>query len=101
MEAVLVLGAVGLCLYLVLRLVLGTRERGASRSDGGRWQVHHYDKDANTRVVVREMSPGGTHLLNEHVVAEIPIGEPDYDQRFLAAMSTARERRALFEAEDG
>ena len=54
-----------------------------------------------TRVVVRKVSPNGTNILDEHEVAEIPTGAPDYDTRFMTAMATARERVALFEAEQG
>jgi hypothetical protein len=39
-------------------------------------------------------------VLNEHVVARIPVGDPEYDAKFMAAMAAARERRAVFEAEE-
>ena len=54
-----------------------------------------------TRVVVQKVSPGGTNILNEHVVATINTEDADYDAKFLAATATARERRAMFEAEEG
>ena len=50
--------------------------------------------------MVQKLSPGGANILSEHVVTTIPVGDPDYDAKFLAAMSTARERRAMFESED-
>jgi hypothetical protein len=103
MDAAVVLGVMSVCLYLVFRAVLFTQGGAADKleaSSGGVWQTAHYDRRGVTRVVVRKTSPGG-QLLDEHVVGEIPIGEADYDQRFLAAMATARERQALFESEDG
>ena len=45
------------------------------------------------------MSTGGANILDEHVVETLALGDPEYDAKFLAAMSTARERRALFESE--
>jgi hypothetical protein len=52
-------------------------------------------------VALQKVSPSGTDVLDEHVVATIRVDDPRYDERFLAAMATARERQALFEAEDG
>lgn len=110
LEAAVVLGVVSACLYLAFRAVLATQDGSGDSghrlgrltgAETGGWQVTHYDRRGVTRVVVRKMSADGTHLLDEHEVAEIPIGDADYDQRFLAAMATARERRALFESEDG
>jgi hypothetical protein len=46
------------------------------------------------------MRAGGVNVLDEHVVARIPVDDPDYDAKFMAAMAAARERRALFEAEE-
>lgn len=40
-------------------------------------------------------------MLDEHVVATFRSGDPEYDERFLAAMQAARQRLALFEGEDG
>jgi hypothetical protein len=53
-----------------------------------------------TRVLVQKISRGGISILAEHVVATIPVDDPDYDDKFLAAMTRARERRALFESEE-
>ena len=35
-----------------------------------------------------------------YTVDTIPVDDPGYEERFLAAMMTANERRALFEAEE-
>ena len=51
--------------------------------------------------MVQKTSPTGVNVLDEHSVATIRIDDPEYDAKFLAAMATARERRALFESEDG
>jgi hypothetical protein len=39
-------------------------------------------------------------VVDEHAIASIPVDDPEYDAKFLTAMSIARERRALFEAEE-
>ena len=49
-------------------------------------------------MVLQKISSSGV-VLDEHVVATVPVDDPDYDAKFLTAMNTARERRALFEAE--
>lgn len=106
----LVLLVVGLVVVAVI--VLSGRGRRESRPEtrpeigAARWVVNHYDirgEDARseTRVVVQKLSPTGAHLLSEHVVATIRTDDPEYDAAFLEAMSSARERRALFESEQG
>jgi hypothetical protein len=103
LDAAIVLGVVSVCLYLVFRAVIIDQEAGPRQltsSSKGKWETTHYDRYGVTRVAVRKRSPGG-QLLDEHVVAEIPIGDPGYDEKFLTAMATARERKALFESEDG
>ena len=50
--------------------------------------------------MVQKVSSGGANLLDEHVIDTIPVADPGYEERFLAAMTTANERRALFEAEE-
>ncbi len=94
-----VLGLVALGVYVVVRAVLGT---GRSRAlpGPGQWRATHYDAKGLTHVVVQKISPGGTNILDEHVVATIRLDDPDYDSAFLAAMSAARERRAIFESEE-
>jgi hypothetical protein len=98
-----VLALVGLGLFVLLRVLLssgaGTEQKTASGP--GQWRTTHYDVKGVTRVVVQKLSSGGANLLNEHVVATISTDDPDYDAKFLAATATARERRAMFEAEEG
>lgn len=66
----------------------------------GRWRATHYDADGVTKVVVQKVSETGVNLLDEHVVAELHRDDEDFDARFLEAMSTARQRQAVFEAEE-
>jgi hypothetical protein len=97
-DAALVLGMVGLICYALVRLVMRSQDRRPVAS-AGRWEVLHYDVKGATRVVLQKVSPTGASVLDEHVVATIPIEDPEYDAKFLTATATARERRALFEAE--
>ena len=100
LEAAFVFGLLGVVTYVILRSLLPpAQSRPATRS--GRWVVVHYDADGSTRVAVEKVSTGGVTVLDEHVVATIAIDDADYDAKFLAAMAAARERQALFEAEDG
>jgi hypothetical protein len=65
----------------------------------GQWRAVHYDVKGQTRISLQKISPGGVRV-DEHVIATIPVDDPDYDAKFLTAMSSARERRALFETEE-
>lgn len=102
LEAALVIGMVWLVVYGTIRLL--ARPQGAAPrspvSPAGEWRAVHYDVKGTTRVVLQRISPSGDHVLDEHVIATVPVDDPEYDAKFLAAMSTARERRALFETEE-
>lgn len=102
LDAVLVIGMVWLVVYGTIRLL--TRPPGGGRpspvAPAGEWRTAHYDVKRTTHVVLQRISPGGDQVLDEHVIASIPVDDPDYDTTFLTAMSTARERRAMFEAEE-
>jgi hypothetical protein len=100
LEGLLVVGAVGLLLYVAIRALLSDQGRGRVAVTPGQWRTAHYDVDGRTRVVVQKTTPSGTYVVDEHVIAEIPVGDPDYDQLFLAAMATARQRKAIFETEE-
>jgi hypothetical protein len=104
-DVALVLAFVGIGLYALLRILMSsasaTRTGSGAAAGPGHWRTTHYDVKGVTRVVVQKLSAGGTNLLNEHVVATISTDDPDYDAKFLAATATARERRAMFEAEEG
>ena len=98
-EAAFVLGLLGLICYGVIRLLTHVPTR-PSVSNAGRWVTVHYDVNGVTRVAVQKVSPTGASVLDEHIISTIPIDDPEYDAKFLTAMAAARERRALFEAEE-
>jgi hypothetical protein len=100
LEAVLVLGIVGILLYATIRLLTRPEARRHPASLPGQWRVAHYDAADETRVVLQKISNIGAAVVDEHVIATVPVDDPGYDAKFLTAMSTARERRALFEAEE-
>lgn len=99
LEAAAVLGLLGVLVYGTI--VLLTRAKQEPHHTHRQWRVTHYEASGTTRVVVQLVSPTAAHVLDEHLVATVPVDDPDYDHKFLAAMSTARERRALFETEEG
>ena len=101
LQAVLVLGLLAVLLYAALRLTDRTDDRRPPAVTGGRWSVGHYDVEGGTRVVLHKVSEAGGTVIDEHVIATISTADPEYDEKFLAAMSTARQRQALFESEEG
>jgi len=98
LEGLLSVGAMGLLLYAVIR-ALQSRP-GPPAVSAGQWRTAHYDVNGRTRVVVHKVAPGGAQVLDEHVIAEIPVNEPEYDVLFMTAMATARQRKAIFETEE-
>jgi len=100
LEAALVVGLVWLVVYGTIRVLTPPREQPPPALPPGQWQAAHYDVDGETRVVLQKTTAGGAHVIDEHVIATFRTDDPDYDAKFLQAMSTARERRALFEAEE-
>lgn len=101
LEAAVVVGLVWLVVYCTIRVLSPPREQARAALPPGQWQTAHYDVHGETRVVLQKVTPGRGHVVDEHVVATFRTDDPDYDAKFLTAMSTARERRALFEAEEG
>ena len=98
LEGLLIVGVLGLLLYAVIR-ALESRP-GPRAVAAGRWRTSHYEVNGHTRVVVHKVSTGSAHVLDEHVIAEIAVNDPDYDELFMTAMATARQRKAIFEAEE-
>jgi hypothetical protein len=98
LEAVVVTLVAGLLLYGAFLWLMQSQDRRPTRR--GEWRVTHYEASGVTRVVLQKLTPGGTHLVDEHVVATLRTDDADFDDKFLAAMATARERRALFQAEE-
>jgi hypothetical protein len=99
-EAAFVLAVLGLITYATIRLLTRSQEERPPVSLAGHWRVAHHDVKGETHVVLRKHALGSGKVLDEHVIATVRVDDPDYDAKFLAAMSAARERRALFEAED-
>ena len=100
-EAAFVIGLVAVVIYAITSLLLRAQDQRRPSSLPGKWQVAHYDAKHETHVVLQRISESGGKVLDEHVVATFPSDDPEYDDKFLAAMNTARQRQALFEAEDG
>ena len=101
LEGLLIAGTIGVLLYLAIRALLNSQgTQPPPALSAGHWRTAHYDVDGHTKVVVQRITPAGTHLLDEHVIAEIPVSDPDYDELFMTAMATARQRKAIFETEE-
>ena len=101
LEGLLVVGVIGMLLYLAIRALLGSKGQEPHPAlNAGHRRTAHYDVDGHTKVVVQKVTPAGTHVLDEHVIAEIPVSDPDYDELFMTAMATARQRKAIFETEE-
>jgi hypothetical protein len=100
LDVAVIFALIGLAFYVLLRVLMGLGRTGTVAGPG-HWRTTHYDVKGVTRVVVQKVSPSNTDILNEHVVATISTEDPDYDAKFLAATARARERRAMFEAEEG
>jgi hypothetical protein len=98
LEGLLSLGAMGLLLYAAIRALQSRSAHPAVAT--GQWRTAHYDVNGRTRVVVHKVRSGGAQVLDEHVIAEIPVNDPDYDILFMTAMATARQRKAIFETEE-
>lgn len=100
-EAAVVVGLVGLLIFWLASFLLRPASQGPQASAPGTWRVAHYDVKGETRVVLQKVREGDTRVLDEHVIASVRSDDPEYDERFLAAMDVARQRQALFESEDG
>jgi hypothetical protein len=100
LEAAVVIGIFCLILGGAIRLVTRPPDHQRLALPAGHWRAVHYDVKGHTHVVLQKVSASGANVLDEHVVATIPVDDPEYEARFLAAMSAARERRALFDTEE-
>ena len=100
LEAAVVIGVVALAVFFGATYLMGRSKPRGTAVGAGHWRAAHYDAKGVTRVVVQKVSATGVNKLDEHVVAELRRDDPDYEERFLEAMSTARQRQSLFEAEE-
>ena len=101
LEAAILVGLVGLMIFWMTSHLLRSTDQGPQVSAPGTWRVAHYDAKGATRVVLQKVRDGDTRVLDEHVIATVRVDDPDYDAKFLAAMSAARERRAELDEEAG
>jgi hypothetical protein len=101
LEAVILIGLVGLMIFWMTSLLLRSANPDPQLTPSGTWRVAHYDAKGETHVVLQKVQEGDTRVLDEHVITSVRSDDPEYDDKFLAAMNAARQRQALFEAEDG
>lgn len=97
-ELALVVGLVWALVSMTLWLL--DRAREPDLTAPAHWRVTHYDADGETRVVLQKYDDRRDKVLGQHAVGTIRLDDPDYDAKFLAAMESARQRRALFESEE-
>lgn len=99
-EAAVLVGLLGVVVFAITSFLLRSPDQRHPSSLPGTWRVAHYDADGKTHVVLQKTSESRSTVLDEHVIATVASDDPEYDDKFLAAMSAARQRQALFEAED-
>lgn len=93
--------AFALLLAVILALVVvvcALRVAGALRSGRDRrqreqatWKVRHHSADGRTVVAVALTTPSG-QVLQQHLVADLADGDPDWQRLFLTARQEAEER---------
>jgi hypothetical protein len=98
LELALIVGLVWAMVSLTLWLL--DRTNAPVPATPAHWRVTHYDADGETRVVLQKYNKEGDKVLGQHIIGAIPLDDPDYEERFLSVMDSARQRRALFEAEE-
>jgi hypothetical protein len=98
LELALIVGLVWAMVSLTLWLL--DRTNAPVPATPAHWRVTHYDADGETRVVLQKHDDQRDKVVGQHLVGTIPLDDPDYEEKFLAVMETARQRRALFEAEE-
>ena len=77
LEGLLIVRITGVLLYLAIRALMSNQAQEPQlASNAGHWRTAHYDVDGDTKVVVQKVTPAGTHVLDEHVIAEIQVSDP-------------------------
>ncbi|WP_067795567.1 hypothetical protein [Actinomadura formosensis] len=107
MRFLIVLVALAVAAVVVVLLMYAFADRsasaGAALERGARWETHTESSGGVTAVVVRRVSRNGAgDLLAEsgrQTVAEIPDGDPAWEERYHEAMAQARSRVAALEIE--
>lgn len=103
LEVLVVLVVAGLLVYGTISWLMratGSHDSREIAPSAGQWRAAHYESHGQTLVVLQKLAPNGTKVLDEHTIATIRPDDPDYEDRFLAAMLAARQRQALFESEE-
>jgi FlaG/FlaF family flagellin (archaellin) len=100
LEAVAVIGLVAVVVLVAVTFAMSRSKQQREPVGSGHWRATHYEAGGVTRVVVQKVSATCVNLLDEHVVAELHRDDADFDTRFLEAMSAARQRQSVFEAEE-
>jgi hypothetical protein len=100
LEAAAVVGLLAVVVLAAATFLMSRSKPQREPVGAGHWRATHYEANGVTRVVVQKVSATGVNLLDEHVVAELHRDDADFDARFLEAMSAARQRQAVFEAEE-
>jgi hypothetical protein len=99
LRALVVLAALVAVGYVIYAVSGTARQRGGVTDARTRWVATHHAVNDVTRIVVRRVRVDDDVVVDEHVVAEIPDSDPDFDDKFLEAMAEARARAALFDSE--
>jgi len=101
LDRLVVLGIVAVVIYVTIsRLTRRVEAPRVLSAAGARWQATHFASGNRTHVVVRKVLPDGATVVDEHLVAIVAEDDPEYEAKFLEAMSQARERLALYESEE-
>jgi hypothetical protein len=101
LDRAVLLGIVGVIIYVTISLLMRSAQRPLLTSAAGaQWKATHFEREGETYIVVRKVLLDGATVVDEHRVATVAEGDPDYDAKFLEAMAQARERAALFESEE-
>ena len=101
LERVVVFGILAVIIYAAIStLTHRVAQPRVLSAAGARWQAAHFARGNRTHVVVRKVLPDGATVIDEHLIATVAEDDPEYEARFLAAMSQARERLALYESEE-
>ena len=89
-------------IYLMIGAIRGPSQAERAKAAGrAAWKTATEMKNGHTIVLVQQVGEirGATVELARQVIAEIPDGAPDWDNRYHAAMAEARSRVSTLEIE--
>lgn len=93
---------IAVVVYLVIIAMRGpSRAERTKAVRAATWTTGTEMKDGHTIVVVRQVAEvrGASVELARQVIAEIPDGAPDWEQRYHEAMAEARSRASALQIE--